>query len=392
MYSIIGAPVVSQLKQTGHAKSYHLISHIPNEEFCLNAIVGKNEIRIDNKNLEITELGSESALQYNKDALLTAKRLINREECDIYQHFNMGYNWFNPLILLGDINISTIVGPLQSGHSIYFREFDGFVNQVIGREIPKSFSKNLFKVYNVSDDKLLRPIKSFLYNKTLEQADKIVVVHEELKKSLSKHQPKSKIEVIPLGVDIDYFDFVKRKETNELISVGALRKRKGFEHLIQAMKQVVEMNNNIVLNIFGEGPRRQYLESMISKFGLNKNVVLHGRVPQDELKQYLQSAICFIHPTLSEGYPHVRLEAMASGCPVIGTSVTGAEEMITHNENGYIVNKADSDQIAKYIQKLLANFNNIKKFSIKGREYVENNHRYDQIGQQYREIYSELLE
>jgi glycosyltransferase involved in cell wall biosynthesis len=392
MYSIIGAPVVNQLKRTGHAKSYRLISHIPNKKFRLNILVGRNEVCIDDENLEITELDSRSTLQYNKDALLTAKKLMTGEKYDIYQHFNLGYNWFNPLILLQDIEIPTIVGPLQSGHSIYFREFEGFMNQIVGLNIPKPINMASFKLYHSLDDILLTPIKSYLYNKTLEQADKIIVVHEELKKDLSKDHPKSKIEVIPLGVDLDYFDFVKRKQTNELISVGALRERKGFKYLIRAMDQVVEMNNNVVLNIFGEGPRRQYLEKKISELGLDKNVVLHGRVTQDKLKQYLRSAVCFIHPTLSEGYPHVRLEAMASGCPVIGTNVTGAEEMITHNENGYIVNKANSDQIARHIQKLLNNFGTVEKFSKKGREYVENNHDYDQIGQQYRKVYNELVE
>ena len=63
----------------------------------------------------------------------------------------------------------------------------------------------------------------------------------------------------------------------------------------------------------------------------------------------------FVLPSLSEGFPLVILEAMASGLPIIATKVGGLPSIIHENENGFIIETKNPEQIAEKTIMLLDN-------------------------------------
>jgi len=81
------------------------------------------------------------------------------------------------------------------------------------------------------------------------------------------------IQIIPFGVDTDFFKplkLPKNEDMFQILSVGYLIERKGFEYLIRAMKEVLKKHKNARLKIVGSGPLENKLKNMIIKIRITK--------------------------------------------------------------------------------------------------------------------------
>ncbi|MFH0879556.1 MAG: glycosyltransferase family 4 protein, partial [Lentisphaerota bacterium] len=149
-----------------------------------------------------------------------------------------------------------------------------------------------------------------------------------------------RISLIPAGVDTDRFKpagdkMAMRRQTGLpenrpiLFTVRNLTPRMGLDRLIDAMPAVRTAAPQALLIIGGEGPLRPVLESQIQRLGLEGQVRLAGRIPDDQLSKYYQAADLFVLPTLQlEGFGLVTLEAMACGTPVLATPQGGTMEIL----------------------------------------------------------------
>lgn len=127
---------------------------------------------------------------------------------------------------------------------------------------------------------------------------------------------------------------------------------KGAIFAIEAIKKVLDRNSKITVYTFGDYP---------SEYS-HKRYVHFGTVSDDQLKKlYAQSEI-FVLPSIEDGVPGPALEAMACGCAVICTSVSGAREIITDGYNGLIIPAGDSNIMAEKILKLVDDKKNIRGF------------------------------
>ena len=175
---------------------------------------------------------------------------------------------------------------------------------------------------------------------------------------LSRYQDRC--HVIPYGIPIEQFERPDaaavdgiRKQFGErlILAVGRLVYYKGFEHLIHAMTQV---DGKLV--IVGDGPLRAKLLALITSLGIENKVVLAGKIP-DEIAPYYHAADVFVLPSIarSEAFGIVQVEAMASGLPVVNTSLeSGVPFVSLHEQTGLTVPPADSQALAQAINRLLA--------------------------------------
>jgi len=78
-----------------------------------------------------------------------------------------------------------------------------------------------------------------------------------------------------------------------------------------------------------------------------------GKVPNEKVPEYMAAADIFVLPSLSEGFPVVIVEAMASGLPIVATNITGLPEIVHDGENGFLVEPKNPAELAERILLLL---------------------------------------
>jgi glycosyltransferase involved in cell wall biosynthesis len=144
-----------------------------------------------------------------------------------------------------------------------------------------------------------------------------------------------------------------------VIGVGTMVPKKGFDVLVQAVAQVRERGVDARLVIAGEsGPEDPRIRALIDRLGLAPHVELAGPLSQVELLARYRSATVaalacrVVSDGDRDGIPNVLVEAMATGLPVVSTTVSGIPELITDGENGLLVAPDDPAAVADALLRL----------------------------------------
>lgn len=188
---------------------------------------------------------------------------------------------------------------------------------------------------------LKRLLYPFQYG-MLKKASRIVVTsapYAEGSKDLRNF--KSKVKVIPIGIDRDKLQRNKKVETylsSEFASkkvVFALGRHvyyKGFEYLIESAKY---LPNDYIVLIGGKGELTDWYLKLVQSAGLQYKVRFIGRVPDSELGGYYDYAKAFVLPSVdkSEAFGVVQLEAMSFGTPIVSCAIQGSG-VSSVNKNG----------------------------------------------------------
>ena len=137
----------------------------------------------------------------------------------------------------------------------------------------------------------------------------------------------------PLGIIPDGKYNYNRKT---VISLGRFDKQKGFENLIMAFKDVVDKYGDWKLVIYGDGPIKNKLRSLISELSLENNILL--KASEKNIVKVLNNSSIYVMTSRYEGYANMLVEAMCCGMPVISYNwYNGVEDIIENGINGEIV-------------------------------------------------------
>ena len=101
-----------------------------------------------------------------------------------------------------------------------------------------------------------------------------------------------------------------------LVWCGLLEARKSLHLVLEAMARLPE-GVRCELHVIGDGAERGIWEKLSADRGLGNKVLWHGRVSHDEAQRLMAAGHVLVHSSVKEGTPHVVLEAMAQGIPVI---------------------------------------------------------------------------
>lgn len=144
------------------------------------------------------------------------------------------------------------------------------------------------------------------------------------------------------------------KDRPVAVAAGMLAPWKGFEELITSFGLLRDRGRDVRLVIFGEGPDRAKLESLIATLGLGDRVRLPGHT-SNPLK-YFAHANVFVLSSRVEGMPNVLVEAMMCGATVVATDCpTGPRELLQGGRFGYLVRPQNPTALADGIEAALAN-------------------------------------
>jgi starch synthase len=184
----------------------------------------------------------------------------------------------------------------------------------------------------------------------IEQADRILLLTSFQRQTfIESGVGEEKLVVIPLGVQIDAFRPVPRKEDRpfRVLFAGQLTQRKGLSYALEGFRKAAIPGAEFVLvgPVVGSGrPWR----------GLS-GVRQVGRVPFGALPSQFQQCDVFLLPSLVEGLPQTLLEAMACGLPVVVSENTAGPEVVRDGVQGYVVPIRDPDSIAERLRELFEN-------------------------------------
>ena len=218
-----------------------------------------------------------------------------------------------------------------------------------------------------------------------------------LKVSLDSGLKKHKFEIIPFGVDTEFFRPIKLEKNEEIfqiLSVGYLIERKGFDYLVKAVKEVLKTHSEVRLNIVGFGPLEMQIKKLIHELGLDDTVKILDNVSDEELLNLYNSSDLFVLPSIvdsqgnMEGLGVVLLEAMACKVPVIGTDTGGIPDIIDDGITGLLVSEKDIIGISVAIIKLIENEDLYENIITNGYEMVKNHFSWGQIAKEYIHIYN----
>ncbi len=211
--------------------------------------------------------------------------------------------------------------------------------------------------------KIKKKIKGFLYSKYI---DTFVGVSDYTKKELIKDFGsliKNKIQVIHNGIDIDVIQVRTQRSPNNpsFLTASHLRESKGIQDLIQAVSLLpMEIKSEIVIDLYGDGPFRKQLETLVASLSLESCFQFKGSTSN------LNSIYCeydyLIHPSYEETFCYTVVEALAANTEVITTNEGGnVLGIITHLENGFLFGAKNIQQLSSLIAEIWKGNLKIKK-------------------------------
>jgi phosphatidylinositol alpha-1,6-mannosyltransferase len=226
---------------------------------------------------------------------------------------------------------------------------------------------------------------------------------QAISQSLSKSSAEKMVKIAP-GIDVDHFNpqdstqlrrDLKLVNKRVIVSVGRLVHRKGQDHLIQSMPEILKSVPSAHILIVGQGPYLTHLEKLVKDLNLVDHVSFIGRIQYAQLPQYICAGDIFAMPSRSrffglevEGLGIVYLEASACGLPVIAGSSGGAPDAVLDGVTGLVVNGEDNQEIAAAAIKLLQDVDGSKAIGLAGREWIIENWRW----QIWSERFNKLLQ
>lgn len=165
----------------------------------------------------------------------------------------------------------------------------------------------------------------------------------------------SRFHVVHCGVDPGEFSRpVNRSHANRLLFIGRLHYVKGLPLLLQAVRDLRARYAGIHLDVAGDGPEREVLESLVREYDLAGHVKFHGYRSQVQLRDLLSRADVLIMTSLAEGVPVVLMEAMAAGVPVVAPRVGGIPELVEDRASGILFHPGHLEDLVCKVDELLS--------------------------------------
>jgi colanic acid/amylovoran biosynthesis glycosyltransferase len=165
--------------------------------------------------------------------------------------------------------------------------------------------------------------------------------------------PADKLIVLPIGVEIPEQPPIRRPVAH--LFVGRFVEKKGIVVLAEAVRRLRAQGDGTPLVCVGDGPLRPLLETLAHEV---PGITLTGWLAADAVRARMVDAVALLVPSIiasdgdAEGLPSVIPEAMAVGCPVIGSDQGGIAEAIRHGRTGLLVPPGDAQALAAAMYRL----------------------------------------
>ena len=271
----------------------------------------------------------------------------------------------------------------------------GFPEHLLGRragllaKIP-----HLIQVEHNSKERYT-PWKLNQTRKLSKSTDCIVAVSEGVAEVLSHQSLAAPILSIPNGIDTTLFGGMNLLPVNQrpqdLIMVGRYAKSKDHITLIEALQQLKKKGLSPTLTLVGSGRKhyQQEVHNLVDRYEL-KDKVTFIEYSNEVDKLLLQHKI-FIMSSRFEGLNLAVLEAMASGCIVVGSAAVGVRELIEDKKDGFLFPIGDATELASILEAILSNPLNYQTLAMAARDKVLNHYDKARVSTAYYDLFQKIL-
>ena len=258
--------------------------------------------------------------------------------------------------------------PVVYTYHTMWADYTHYVNPVNSEALDGLFKKAVFRISKFYGDK----------------SAELIVPTQKTKEALENYGLDKKVHIIPTGLELNKFDPKNRndkliaqikeeygiKDQFVITFLGRIAKEKSIELIIDAMKELVKIDTNIICMIVGGGPQLEELKELVKDDHIGKYVIFTGPKPSNEVPSYYHISNVFVSASVSETQGLTYIEAMASGIPAIARYDKNLEDVIIDGVNGYFFN--DVNELVDILNKLLNSdfsklaksaYNSVKKYS-----------------------------
>ena len=150
--------------------------------------------------------------------------------------------------------------------------------------------------------------------------------------------------------------------------VGRLIKLKRIDAIMRAVAQLP----GVSLRIIGDGPEAGPLQALARELGIDQRVTFEGGLAKSEVFQAMRGSTCLVINSVHETFPHVALEAMAAGLPVVATAAGGTTEIVHDGETGILIPIDDQPALVAALKRIIEDRSLWMRLSSNGQDYVRN--------------------
>lgn len=163
-------------------------------------------------------------------------------------------------------------------------------------------------------------------------------------------------EVIKISNAVNSTNKKAALDSNQIISVGRLEDVKDFETLIRVFSMCLEKNNNLRLEIVGDGSKKEELINLCKNLNILNYVHFTGKLDSQQVETEMLKSSLFVLTSKSESFSLVLVEASALGIPCISFDIdVGPREIITDSENGFIIKDRNEELMKDKILEVMDN-------------------------------------
>ncbi len=231
--------------------------------------------------------------------------------------------------------------------------------------------------------------------RSLRMASALIAVSTATRRDYQMDLPGAEnANIIPNGVDINdgFAPAASRGERPYIFCAARLSlDTKAIDTLILSFKIIASEYPAVDLWIAGAGNDGEAIGNLIANCAMEDRVRLLGGLRAEHLRRLYREALFFAMPSRGhEALGMVFLEAMAAGRAVVGTAVGGIPEIISHGDNGLLVEQDDAVGLASALRALLANPDARYRMGQRGRRRIMENHNWRKICARYLDVFASV--
>ena len=254
-------------------------------------------------------------------------------------------------------------------------------------KVSENFDEFQVKNYGFSIS-LQKKVRNF----SIKNSDIVITPSQHLKNFILNLGFKNKIETIHNGITIP--EESAKKFTNDQTNITIVSRLVTHKNIEKIIAAILDLNNSLIkLNIIGDGPELDQLQSIASRSNNKENVIFHGKLQRDDINSIFLKSDIYVQASNYEGLPHSLLEAMSYGIPVLCTPVGECKELLGNEDRGYELDlPVSKDNIKSKIKEIISDKNTASKKGDDGKVFVTEKYSLTNTFKLYKNLFTNLLE
>ena len=254
-------------------------------------------------------------------------------------------------------------------------------------KVSENFDEFQVKNYGFSIS-LQKKVRNF----SIKNSDIVITPSQHLKNFILNLGFKNKIETIHNGITIP--EESAKKFTNDQTNITIVSRLVTHKNIEKIIAAISDLNNSLIkLNIIGDGPELNQLQSIASRSNNKENVIFHGKLHRDDINSIFLKSDIYVQASNYEGLPHSLLEAMSYGIPVLCTPVGECKELLGNEDRGYELDlPVSKDNIKSKINEIISDKNIASKKGEDGKVFVTETYSLTNTFKLYKNLFTNLLE